>query len=179
MGEDIIKLIFGKITCWSFLINKDYGFELALFNKIRKFKDGLSFFSLVVNWDRYIADHSPRLEFNLLFLNWMIIEINIYNIHHRDSFEESKEYSVVSNKGKSYKVKDIDHVSCILLRESFGDYSIRIRNDKNKHGFIDYDIAHSDLSIIITDNDASLYEDSKGNKWVDHSPQALGYRSSK
>lgn len=82
-----MKLLLGKINCWSFLINKNYGFEFAFFNKIREFSDGVSVLKFDVNWDRYIADHSPCFEVNLMLLNWIIFELNIYNIHHVDSFE--------------------------------------------------------------------------------------------
>jgi len=41
--------------------------------------------------------------------------------------------------------------------------------------FTDYDIAHSDMAITITDPDAWFYENSEKNTAViDHSPQTLG-----
>ena len=43
-------------------INNDYGWEVAVFSKIRMFSDGLSFFELTINWDRYIAHHCPRFR---------------------------------------------------------------------------------------------------------------------
>jgi hypothetical protein len=64
-------------------INDDYGWELTLFHKIRNSSDGIIFFDQKLNWDRYIADHSPKLELHLIILNYTIIELNIYYLHHR------------------------------------------------------------------------------------------------
>jgi len=65
-------------------VNDDYGWEVSVFHKIRNFSDGVSFFHMKVNWDRYIADHSPRFESHVVLFNYSIIEINIYYLHHRD-----------------------------------------------------------------------------------------------
>ena len=64
-------------------INNDYGWEVAVFSKIRMFSDGLSFFELTINWDRYFAHHCPRFRFHLVVLNYTIIEANVYYLHHR------------------------------------------------------------------------------------------------
>jgi len=45
------------------------------------------FFDGKINWDRYLADHSPRFEINLVIFNYTIIEINIYYLHHRTEDE--------------------------------------------------------------------------------------------
>ena len=50
-------------------ISKDYGLEITFFHKIRDAADGLSFFEMKINWDRYLADHSPRFEFHIVLLN--------------------------------------------------------------------------------------------------------------
>jgi len=65
-------------------INKNYGWELALFHKLRNFSDGVSIIDFKINWDRYLADHTPRFELHFIFLNYTIIEFNIYYLHHRD-----------------------------------------------------------------------------------------------
>ena len=39
--------------------------------------------------------------------------------------------------------------------------------------FTDYDLHHSDLSVTITDEDATFYSDDKGNR-LDHNPETLG-----
>ncbi len=64
-------------------INGDYGWEVAILSKIRAFADGLSFFELTMNWDRYLADHSPRFRFHLVVMNYTIIEANIFYLYHR------------------------------------------------------------------------------------------------
>jgi len=72
-----MKTIGGKI-------NSDYGWEITVFHKIRNISDGIIFFEKKINWDRYLTDHSPRFEFNVILFNYTIIEINIYYLHHRD-----------------------------------------------------------------------------------------------
>ena len=65
-------------------VNDDYGWEVTVFHKIRNVSDGVSFFDMKVNWDRYFADHSPRFELCVVLFNYTIIEVNIYYLHHRD-----------------------------------------------------------------------------------------------
>jgi hypothetical protein len=42
------------------------------------------------------------------------------------------------------------------------------------HTFKDYDIDHSDLSVVIKDEDAYFYEHDNGLLTLDHSPETLG-----
>ena len=63
-------------------INKKYAFELVLFNKIRSIEDGISLFLCNINLDLFEADHKPSYSFNLIVCNFMIFELNIYNIFH-------------------------------------------------------------------------------------------------
>ena len=72
------------MTLLSFKINANYGFEFCIFNKVRECKDGLTFFEFVTNLDTYHGDHSPRFETRFLFFNWMIFEMNVYYLHHKD-----------------------------------------------------------------------------------------------
>ena len=52
-----------------------------------------------------------------------------------------------------------------------GTYYFRVY-DKD-HNFTDYDLRHCDLTVIIDDNDAFLYENGE-QKTLDHSPDTLG-----
>lgn len=52
-------------------------------------------------------------------------------------------------------------------------YRFRVYNDAFE--FIDYDLRHSDLSVTITDTDATFYSDAKGNR-LDHAPATLGIK---
>lgn len=70
-------------------ISSDYGWEITVFHKIRDAADGVSFFDMKINWDRYLANHSPRFEFHIVLLNWTVVEINIYYLYHRD--DESRQ----------------------------------------------------------------------------------------
>lgn len=54
-------------------VNDDYGLEITVFHKIRNFSDGVSFFKMKANWDRYIADHSPRVELNVVLFNYTLL----------------------------------------------------------------------------------------------------------
>lgn len=66
-------------------ISGDYGWELTIFHKLREASDGIVFFNSIINWDRYLGDHSPRFEFHLVVFNHTIIEFNVYYLHHRDN----------------------------------------------------------------------------------------------
>lgn len=66
-------------------VSNDYGWEIALFHKLRDFSDGVTFLETKINWDRYIGDHTPRFEFHLVLLNHTVIEVNVYYLHHRSS----------------------------------------------------------------------------------------------
>lgn len=65
-------------------INKDYAWEIAALHKLRQFSDGISFIEFNVNWDRYIADHTPRFDIMLVICNFTIVEFSIYYVWHRD-----------------------------------------------------------------------------------------------
>ena len=52
-----------------------------------------------------------------------------------------------------------------------GVYRFRVYTDNFE--FTDYDLLHSDLSVTITDPDATFYADDAGNR-LDHNPETLG-----
>jgi hypothetical protein len=61
---------------------------------------------------------------------------------------------------------------CII--NSFnGNYYFRVYNPD--HSFVDYDLHHCDLSVIVDDDDAVLYDDKQGQR-LDHSPATLGIK---
>jgi hypothetical protein len=74
---------------WGRKINDDYAWELCAFHKYRDFSDGVDIFKFNLNWDRYLADHTPRFEFMFIILNFVVCEFNIYYIWHRDNLDES------------------------------------------------------------------------------------------
>jgi hypothetical protein len=57
-----------------------------------------------------------------------------------------------------------------------GDGVYRFRVYTDNFEFTDYDLLHSDLSVTITDPDATFYSDDSGNR-LDHSPQTLGMKN--
>jgi hypothetical protein len=58
-----------------------------------------------------------------------------------------------------------------LIYTGAGVYVFRVYTDN--YEFTDYDLLHSDLSVTITDKDATFYSDDNGNR-LDHSPSTLG-----
>jgi hypothetical protein len=58
-----------------------------------------------------------------------------------------------------------------LIRGINGEYYFRVYDAD--HNFVDYDLAHSDLSITITDSDAYFYRED-GVDILDHAPATLG-----
>jgi hypothetical protein len=58
-----------------------------------------------------------------------------------------------------------------LIYTAMGKYMFRVYTDNFE--FTDYDLLHCDLSVTITDKDATFYSDDNGNR-LDHSPSTLG-----
>jgi len=61
---------------------------------------------------------------------------------------------------------------CLL--PSYGGDSLVFRVYCDDHSFIDYDVRHSDLQVVIDDPDSYFYEDAYGVACLDHSPATLG-----
>ena len=72
-----------KSLWWANKINKDYAYELGFFSMVKKFKNGIIFFNSDLDLS-YRGDHSPQFELRLIILNCMLIELSIYNVHHKD-----------------------------------------------------------------------------------------------
>ena len=66
------------------MIKSDYASSLTFFRKVRDWSDGITFFNLEVNWDKYLSDHSPYFRIRLTVLNHILIEFEIYYKYHRD-----------------------------------------------------------------------------------------------
>jgi len=60
-----------------------------------------------------------------------------------------------------------------LIYTGSGQYIFRVYTDNFE--FTDYDLLHSDLSVTITDKDATFYSDDHGNR-LDHNPATLGIK---
>ena len=73
--------------------------------------------------------------------------------------------------------KSADKLKGILIRSSDGSYFFRVADKDGE--FQDYELLHNDLSIIIDDFDAFLYEYNDNEKYLDHSPETLGYSGDK
>lgn len=44
--------------------------EGQFFAKLRSFKDGITFFNLNINFDRYISEHTPSFQIEFTFFNY-------------------------------------------------------------------------------------------------------------
>jgi len=67
-----------------------------------------------------------------------------------------------------------DGVEGQLIYTATGKYMFRVYTDAGE--FTDYELHHSDLSVTITDKDATFYSDAFSNR-LDHSPATLGIES--
>lgn len=70
------------------------------------------------------------------------------------------------------RVKSADGLAGCLIY--CGDQVYRFRVYEDDGSFKDYDLLHSDLSVVIQDKDAYLYDDYGGTAKLDHSPETLG-----
>lgn len=68
----------------SFKLNKNYAFEFSCFRKIREINDGIVFLEIKFNLDTYKFDHCPRFEILILLINFVLFEMSIYNVNHKD-----------------------------------------------------------------------------------------------
>ena len=71
-------------------------------------------------------------------------------------------------------IKSANGMTGCLILTFDGEYEYMIRFYHDDGTFDDCDIAHSDMMFKILDEDAYLYEDETGRKWIDHSPETLG-----
>jgi len=84
-----------------------------------------------------------------------------------------KKYKTFGGKTLVAEVTDAKGVEGFLLYD-FNHFWFRIYNDD--YSFNDYKILHHDMKIKIIDSGTSFYETEDGEKYIDHSPKALGYK---
>ena len=63
-------------------LNENYSMDLAMFFKVRDFKDGIDFFEFTAQLDKYEGDHNPKFEIRWEILNYTILDFSIYNKNH-------------------------------------------------------------------------------------------------
>jgi hypothetical protein len=69
------------------------------------------------------------------------------------------------------KIESADGVEGILIWCGDNRYVFRVYTPT--HEFVDYDICHTDMVVVIRDTDAYFYTDGTDAR-VDHSPATLG-----
>lgn len=68
----------------SIKLSKKFSLDLTLIHKVRSLKDGLTLLEFVIGGDWYKGDHNPKIDIHLILLNVTMVELNIYNINHKD-----------------------------------------------------------------------------------------------
>jgi hypothetical protein len=91
-----------NIRNWHGKIGNNYGWEFEWFYMRRSLSDGITFFELMVNLDKYPCDHNPKFEFGLTILNLTIFDFHIYNIWHMDN-PSSPYYSYYMDDAPDYE----------------------------------------------------------------------------
>lgn len=71
---------------YGFDVTENYALDFGVFYKLRNFKDGLTFFEIVLNLDLYKADHNPQVRFAFIICNFTIFDITFYNKRDYDSY---------------------------------------------------------------------------------------------
>lgn len=84
-------------------INDNYAFNIAGFYKVRDFDNGISLFEFDISWDRYKGDHNPKFTVLFVVLNFILLDITVYNRHHAvdtelEFFNESSNTSRINDK---------------------------------------------------------------------------------
>ena len=87
--------------------------------------------------------------------------------------------SIKTSGGKILKEQKAAGAKGILIRspvEGKITYYLRVYN---ADAFEDYALRHNDLAVTINaDDEASFYENEQGEKFLDHSPETLGWEVS-
>ena len=72
------------------------------------------------------------------------------------------------------KIESADGVEGYLIWCGGDRYVFRVYTAA-PNNFVDYDLRHSDMRVVIRDSDAFFYVDDKG-ACIDHSPDTLGIK---
>lgn len=87
----------------SIKLTKKYALDWNFFWKIRSFEDGIKFLNFDINLDLYKSDHKPSFNILLGIFNYVIFEIEIYNINHLPDDENDEDIYV--NEGGTIIMK--------------------------------------------------------------------------
>ncbi len=77
----------------------------------------------------------------------------------------------------SAEVEDASGVSGVLIRELGGEVIFRVYNSDKT--FVDYDLLHDDLPVVILEKSLSSFYSFESKKVLDHSPEVLGLKEVK
>jgi len=67
-------------------LSKNYAMELYIFNRIDRFKNGITFFAILCSLEyEKDEDHMPQFNCHLTLFNVEIFEFNFYNVNHANN----------------------------------------------------------------------------------------------
>ncbi|CAN5442278.1 hypothetical protein BH20ACI1_BH20ACI1_12860 [soil metagenome] len=85
--------------------------------------------------------------------------------------------TIKTNGGKILQETSANGVKGMLLR-TISPEKFFFRVNHGDGSFDDYQILHDDLCVTINEDAlASFYENENGEKWLDHSPNVLGWET--
>jgi len=67
---------------FSVKLGRDYAIDVAGLYQVRRLKDGISVIDIEVGGDWYRGDHNPKFTIRLMILNFIILDVTLYNVHH-------------------------------------------------------------------------------------------------
>ena len=70
---------------------KNWNYEVQLFSVVRDFHDGITFFDLKVNLDRFKSEHTPAFQFEITIFN-IYSHLWIYQNNFDDFLDEKENY---------------------------------------------------------------------------------------
>jgi len=104
----------------------------------------------------------------------LIIEIQIRSSVHKFEHNINTVSTYERCEMKKLLAKSANGVEGCLIYSGDNKYVFRVYSKNNE--FIDYNLLHSDLSIVIRDSDAYFYTDGEERNILDHSPRTLGLK---
>ena len=72
------------MIAWSKKLSKNYAVDIALLYIVRSLKDGITFFELKADISWFKGDHNPKFEIMWVCFNFVILNLNVYNVHHTE-----------------------------------------------------------------------------------------------
>ena len=96
LGLCVLMLVLPFFSHGGFEMNgglgKNYAWEVEMLKIASRYRDGLIPLKVDINFEWFRGDHRPGFLFEVIVMNVVIIEFNIYNIWHEDSINYSSSW---------------------------------------------------------------------------------------